>query len=88
MADFNSLLQQAAAPNPEDAPATLAETLRKHAKNLTDDDLYVLVEGLRTQRERWNAEQRTGSRKLVKSKDVPVKPTDFKVPAGFKPPVI
>jgi len=78
MTDFTNLLAQAA-PDTSNAPTTLADTLRKHAKDYTDEDLLVLIEGLREQRTRWAEAQREGSRKPVTSKKIAAKP-----PAGFK----
>ena len=51
---------------------TLNDLMAKKASEWTPEILAQIVEGLRTQRERWNAEQALGSRKLVKSSKVPV----------------
>ena len=81
MASFTDLLAQTGADHSA-APETLADTLRKHAKQLTDADLTVLVAGLREQRSRWNVEQAQGSRKLVPSKKIVTKPA-IAAGAGF-----
>jgi hypothetical protein len=52
---------------------TLHDTMLKHAKEWTEEDLVQIVAGLREQRERWNAEQSVGSRKRVPSTKVAVK---------------
>ena len=70
---FTSLLAQTTADHSA-APETLADTLRKHAKQLTDADLEMLVAGYREQRQRWNAVQAAGSKERVTSKKVVVKP--------------
>ena len=70
---FTALLNQMGADHSA-APETLADTLRKHAKQLTDADLTILIAGLREQRTRWNAAQAEGSRKPLTSKKVVVKP--------------
>ena len=53
---------------------TLNELLSKSAQEWTDDEILQLIEALRTQRERWSAEQQTGSKKRVTSANVKVKP--------------
>lgn len=71
-ASFTNLLDQTVQANA--APSeTLADTLRKHAKQLTDEDLTVLVAGLREQRSRWSTAQASGDKKLVTSKKIPAK---------------
>lgn len=60
----------------EDLPEytqTLNDLFSKRAAEWTPADLTAIVEGLRTQRERWNAEQAAGSRKLVKSAKIGTK---------------
>jgi hypothetical protein len=49
---------------------TLNDLFAKKAAEWSHSDLEAIVEALRTQRERWNAEQATGSRKLVKSSSI------------------
>lgn len=44
---------------------TLNELLAKSAKDWTDPEILSLIEGLREQRARWNAEQSAGSGKRV-----------------------
>lgn len=85
---FTNLLSQTGTDHSA-APETLADTLRKHAKQLTDADLAVLVAGLREQRTRWNTAQASGSRERVTSKKVVVKPA-IAAGAGFaiKKPII
>ena len=78
---FTSLLAQTASDHSA-APETLADTLHKHAKQLTDADLEILVAGLREQRTRWNAAQAEGTKKLVKSKQIVTKPA-IAAGAGF-----
>lgn len=63
MTSFTNLLSQTVQSSPTDAPQTLADTLRKFAKDLTDEDLTTLVAGLREQRTRWSA---------AKAQDIPV----------------
>jgi hypothetical protein len=82
MTSFSNLLAQTTQAPPTDAPQTLADTLRKHAKDLTDEDLTMLVAGLREQRTRWNAAQASGSRERVTSKKIPVKPAQVSL-SGF-----
>ena len=55
---------------------TLNELLSKSAQEWTDDEVLQLIEALRTQRERWTAEQQTGSKKRVTSANVKVKPAN------------
>jgi hypothetical protein len=76
---FTNLLTQTTQTPPTDAQ-TLADTLRKHAKDLTDEDLTMLVAGLREQRTRWNAAQASGTR--VTSKKAGVKPAQVNL-SGF-----
>lgn len=56
---------------------TLNEVLSRQAATWTDGDLEKIVAGFREVRERWNAEQMAGSRKLVRTTKVEVskKPT-------------
>ena len=55
---------------------TLNELLSKTAQEWTDDEILQLIEAFRTQRERWSAEQQTGSKKRVTSANVKVKPAN------------
>lgn len=55
---------------------TLNELLSKSAQEWTDDEILQLIEAFRTQRERWSAEQQTGSKKRVTSTNVKVKPAN------------
>jgi hypothetical protein len=43
--------------------STLDELLAKSAKDWTDSEVLQLIEGFRSQRERWNQEQRAGTKK-------------------------
>ena len=52
---------------------TLNTLLAKAAQDWTDADRLAIIEALRTQRERWNAEQSVGSRKRVPSTKVRTK---------------
>lgn len=52
---------------------TLRDTMLRHAKEWTDDDLRDIVTGLREQRARWNAEQSVGSLKRASSNKIAVK---------------
>lgn len=84
MVNLTSLLAQAPLDH-EGRTETLADTLRKHARDLTEADLLVLVTGLREQRTRWNAVQAAGSKERVSSKKIavqamPVKRFALKVP--------
>ena len=72
MTTFTSLLAQTEVDH-STAPETLADTLRIHAKDLTDADLTVLVAGLREQRSRWNTAQAQGSKERITSKKVATK---------------
>lgn len=54
--------------------STLDELLAKSAQEWTDSEVLQLIEGFRSQRERWSAEQQTGSKKRVTSTNVKVKP--------------
>lgn len=78
MADFTTLLNQTTTHQ----SSTLTDTLRKHAKDLTDQDMEVLVAGLREQRQRWNIAQASGSKERVTSKSVQVPPTQVSL-SGF-----
>lgn len=71
-ASFTTLLNQTTQLS-DAAPETLSDTLRKHAKALTDEDLTVLVAGLREQRSRWNLAQAQGSKERITSKKVAAK---------------
>jgi hypothetical protein len=53
---------------------TLNDILAAKASEWTTQDLETIVEGLRSQRERWNAEQAIGSKRLVKSSNIQTKP--------------
>ena len=53
---------------------TLDALLSKPAQEWNDDEVLQLIEALREQRERWNQEQRTGSKARVPAKSVDVKP--------------
>lgn len=55
-------------------PTTLDELMARRADTLGPQDLEALVVGLREQRTRWLANQATGSRKLVRAKDVKTTP--------------
>lgn len=55
-------------------PTTLDELMSRRADTLSPQDLEALVAGLREQRTRWLANQATGSRKLVRAKDVKTTP--------------
>lgn len=52
---------------------TLNTLLAKSAQEWTDAEILQLIEGLRTQRERWNQEQSAGSRKRVPAAKVELK---------------
>lgn len=52
---------------------TLNTLLAKSASDWTESDRLQLIEGFRAQRERWNQEQATGSRKRVTAKQTPIK---------------
>lgn len=80
MTDFANLLKQTINTTQSDAPRTLAETLRLHARDLTDEDLTMLVAGLREQRTRWNAAQASGTK--VTSKKAGVKAAQVQL-GGF-----
>lgn len=79
---FTSLLAQTGADH-NAAPETLADTLRKHAKQLTDADLTMLVAGLREQRARWNTAQAQGIKERITSKKVTVAKPTVTLGAGF-----
>ena len=64
---------------------TLNDLLAKKASEWTGPDLETIVTSLRAQREKWNAEQAIGSRKLVKSSSVE---TGRQIPAGSMKQVI
>lgn len=49
---------------------TLNETLQRKADTWTPEITLHIVEALRAQRDRWNIEQQTGSRKRVSSKQI------------------
>lgn len=49
---------------------TLNDLMSAKAGEWSDQDLETIVTSLRAQRERWNAEQAIGSRKLVKSSSI------------------
>ena len=51
-----------------DYTQTLNDLFTLHEPN--DQEMAAIVQGLREQRERWNIEQRKGSRKLVKSSGI------------------
>lgn len=53
-------------------PTTLDELLTKRAEAMSEQELDIVISGLREQRSRWLANQATGTRKLVKSKSIPV----------------
>jgi len=56
---------------------TLNDLLTKRAVDLSrETDLPLIVAGLREQSDRWNANQASGSRKLVKSKNIPLGTSD------------
>lgn len=52
----------------------LNELLAKSAQDWTDEEVLQIIEGLRTQRERWNQEQAAGSKKRVPSEKIAIKP--------------
>lgn len=49
---------------------TLDTLLAKSAQEWTEEEQVKLVESLRAQRERWNIEQSSGSKKRVPSKKI------------------
>jgi len=53
---------------------TLNELLAKSAKDWTDPEILSLIEGLREQRARWNAEQSAGSGKRVPATKIKTPP--------------
>lgn len=54
--------------------STLDELLAKSAQEWTDSEILQLIEGFRSQRERWNQEQQAGTKKRVTTASVAVKP--------------
>ena len=54
--------------------STLDELLAKSAQEWTESEVLQLIEGFRSQRERWNQEQQAGSKKYVTSTKIEVKP--------------
>ena len=59
---------------PTDKPEytqTLNDLIASAASEWSPTDRLELVKALRTQRERWNAEQAVGSKKRVTSKQIP-----------------
>ena len=56
-----------------DYTTTLNELLSSAAAEWAPEHRFSLVEALRNQRERWNKEQATGSRKRVTSKQIKAK---------------
>ena len=54
--------------------STLDELLAKSAQEWTEPEILQLIEGFRSQRERWSAEQKEGSKKRVPSAKIEVKP--------------
>lgn len=53
---------------------TLDELLAKSAQEWTDSEILQLIEGFRSQRERWNQEQQAGTKKRVTTTKIEVKP--------------
>jgi len=51
---------------------TLNDLIQKSAMDWSPTDKHALIAALREQRERWNTEQASGSRKRVSSKKTPV----------------
>lgn len=70
---FTNLLSQTTQAPASDAPITLADTLRLHARDLTDKDITTLVAGLREQRVRWSANQASGNKERVTAKKIKAK---------------
>ena len=73
--------------NPELNPIdeSLNETIATAATDWTDETIAAIVTGLRTQYDRWNAEQAKCSRKRVTSKKItPQKSEIAKLAAGLK----
>jgi len=60
-------------PAPLQTTDALNELLSTAASEWTDADRLAIIEGFRTQRERWNQEQAAGSRKRVTTKKTPTK---------------
>ena len=52
------------------ASESLNETIRRAAEEWSRADLELIVQGLREQRSRWNAEQAAGTRKRITSKQI------------------
>ena len=55
--------------------STLDELLAKSAQDWTEPEILQLIEGFRSQRERWSAEQKEGSKKRILAAKIEVKPT-------------
>lgn len=51
---------------------TLNELLTRKATDLTPSDLSLIITGLREQREQWNANQNSGVKKRVQSKNIEI----------------
>lgn len=62
---------------------TLNELINQQESTRDPADIPLIVEKLREQRERWNAEQAAGSRTLVKSSKITAKGPG-KAPGSFK----
>lgn len=62
-----------AEPQTSDESATLNTLLSSAATDWTPEHRLALITALRTQRDRWNAEQAKGSRKRVTAKQIIVK---------------
>lgn len=54
--------------------STLNELLAKSAQDWTDSEILQLIEGFRSQRERWNKEQQAGTKKQAPAAKIEVKP--------------
>ena len=54
--------------------STLDELLAKSAQEWTEPEILQLIEGFRSQRERWNQEQNAGTKKRIPAAKIEVKP--------------
>lgn len=63
-------------------PVTLEETLRRNAKELTDEDFLLLITAFREQAAQWRENQRIQSKARVTAKQITI--GGKKVPKGLK----
>lgn len=63
---------------------TLDDLMARKAEELSHDEMEMIVQALRDQRDRWQLNQAQGSRTIVKARAIPVKKPGTKTAIPLK----